>query len=160
MSYTQLGPFVFDCECCPTRCDGVSKNNYQFQQDATFSERYEQEIINLINSKSNYKAAKTSTPAYPDIEVLDLRSKEVFYLEVKVQQRTFMQVGKILPLSGLMPSETVALNLSDLLRYFELSQKFDLKVNIVWVLLNRACLVPPPSPLYFFSKVRSVEKNL
>lgn len=64
-----------------------------------------------------------------------------------------MAVGKVLPFSGLTPSETIALNLSDLVRYIDLQDKLGLKISILWVLSNRACMVKPNETLYFFQKL-------
>lgn len=151
--YNEIKPFVFDCVSCPTRCDGLSKNNYQFEQDAVFSEYYEQKIIDYINSKAVYTAIKSTATSYPDVQITNHEKQTVSYLEVKVQQRTFMAVKKILPNSGLVPSETVALNLSDLLRYFDLHQSKGLTVSIVWVLLNRPCVVKPNEIALYYQKL-------
>lgn len=159
MMYRELSPFVFDCDTCPTRCDGVSKSNYQFQSDADFSEQHEKKIIEIINTKSEYNAQKTSEPGYPDIEIRNKRTGEISYLEIKVQQRTFMSVKKFLPMSGLSPSETVALNLSDLIRYFKLQDNTQKNITILWVLLNRACIVKSNAPYYFYQNVE-VLKNI
>jgi len=121
-NYLQISPYVYDCKVCPTRCDGISKMHYAFENDAVFSEGYEQKLIDFINLSTNYSAVKTIEKGYPDVQVKDKNGK-VFYIEVKVQRRTFMSVEKIIPESGLKPSETVALNLSDLIRYFELEDK-------------------------------------
>ena len=114
-NYLQISPFVFNCKVCPTPCDGISKMKYSFEKDATFSEMYENKLINHINSSTKFKAKKSTLKGYPDVEVEDEKGT-IFYIEVKVQQRTFMSVEKIIPQSGLKPSETVALNLSDLKR--------------------------------------------
>ena len=53
-----------------------------------------------------------------------------------------MSVEKILPESNLKPSETLALNLSDLLRYFEISKETQYPIFILWALMNRPCIVP------------------
>jgi len=157
--YQEISSFIFDCATCPTRCDGLSKNSYQFEHDASFSEKYEQKIIEFINAKEGYKASKTIEPGYPDIQIINLEKNSISYLEVKVQQRTFMAVAKILPTSGLTPSETIALNLSDLLRYIELQNKQGLNVSIVWVLLNRLCLVKQNEAAFYFQKLE-VLKNI
>ena len=41
-----------------------------------------------------------------------------------------MSVEKILPNSNLIPSETMALNLSDLLRYFDIAKKETIPIYI------------------------------
>ena len=130
--YLQIEPHVFNCKVCPTPCDGVSKMNYVFENDAAFSEHYEQQLIAHINQFTSFKAQKTTQKGYPDIEVVN-NLDQYFYIEVKVQRRTFMTVEKILPESGLKPSETVALNLSDLTRYFELEQEKKIHIFIFWV---------------------------
>jgi len=139
-NYLQISPYVYDCKVCPTRCDGISKMHYAFENDAVFSEGYEQKLIDFINLSTNYSAVKTTQKGYPDVQVKDKNGK-VFYIEVKVQRRTFMSVEKIIPESGLKPSETVALNLSDLIRYFELEDKNKLVIFIFWVVLNRSCIL-------------------
>lgn len=126
-NYLQISPFVFNCKVCPTPCDGVSKMKYTFEKDATFSEIYENKLIDYINYSTRFKAKKTIKSGYPDIEVEDEKGSN-FYIEVKVQQRTFRSVEKYIPQSGLKPSETVALNLSDLKRYFDLEKEHDLVI--------------------------------
>ena len=162
MAYIEQAPFVFDCKQCHTRCDGISKGLYNFEHDASLSEKYEQLYIDHINDAGKYKAAKTNEPGYPDIEIISPENKVVKYVEIKVQQRTFMSVEKYLPLSGLRPSETVALNLSDLLRYFEIESQTNVPCYIAWFLLNRLCLVSAGSfHLYYqsLSELKRIYKN-
>jgi len=147
--YLQIEPFVFNCKVCPTRCDGVSKMSYVFENDAKFSEQYEQQLINYINQSTPFKASKTTEKGYPDIEVVN-RAGQKFYIEVKVQRRTFMTVENILPQSGLKPSETVALNLSDLLRYFDLEESQHVPIFIFWVLLNRPCILGNEQAQFYY----------
>lgn len=148
---------MFDCNACHTRCDGVSKGVYQFDNDASFSEAYEQMIIDHINAAGRYKATKCEELSYPDIEICDAYNNIYSYLEVKVQQRTFMQVEKSLSLSNLTPSETVALNLSDLLRYFKIQRDTNTQVVIVWVLLNRLCIVEDGRHQLYFQTATELE---
>lgn len=147
--YQQITPFVFNCSTCPTPCDGKSKMTYLFENDAQFSEYYEQKIIDYINQKTPFKAQKTTEAGYPDLEISNSKN-EKFYIEIKVQRRTFMSVEKVLPDSGLKPSETVALNLSDLLRYFEIEGKEKVPVFILWVLLNRPCVLGQDEEQYYY----------
>lgn len=147
--YLQIEPFVFNCKVCPTRCDGVSKMSYVFENDAKFSEQYEQQLINYINQSTPFKASKTTEKGYPDIEVVNGAGQK-FYIEVKVQRRTFMTVENILPQSGLKPSETVALNLSDLLRYFDLEESQHVPIFIFWVLLNRLCILGNEQAQFYY----------
>ncbi len=147
--YLQIEPHVFNCKVCPTPCDGVSKMNYVFENDAAFSEHYEQQLIAHINQFTPFKAQKTTQKGYPDIEVVNSLGQH-FYIEVKVQRRTFMTVEKILPESGLKPSETVVLNLSDLTRYFELEQEKQIHIFIFWVLLNRPCILGEDESRYYY----------
>ena len=147
--YLQISPFVYNCKVCPTPCDGVSKLKYTFEKDATFSEVYENKLIDYINSSTNFKAKKTTLKGYPDIEVED-NLGSIFYIELKVQQRTFMSVEKYIPQSGLKQSETIALNLSDLKRYFELERDHGIVIFIFWVVLNRPCIVPLHKEHYYY----------
>lgn len=41
--------FRFECEGCKTRCDGISKSSYIFENDVDYSERKENYVIDLIN---------------------------------------------------------------------------------------------------------------
>lgn len=123
--------------------------NYVFENDAIFSEAYEQKLIHHINTSTVFKAQKTVIKGYPDIEVTATNGFK-FYIELKVQQRTFMRVENIIPQSGLKPSETVALNLSDLLRYFELEKTHNFHIFIFWVVLNRPCIVSKNDEQYFY----------
>ena len=147
--YKQISPFVYDCKTCPTPCDGKSKMTYLFENDVQFSEYFEQQLINHINNHTPYKAQKTVEPGYPDLLITNSRN-EKFYIEVKVQRRTFMSVESILPESGLKPSETVALNLSDLLRYFAIEEQEKAPVFIFWVLLNRPCILGAEDEQYYY----------
>ncbi len=153
-TYTKISKNIYDCSSCATRCDGVSKGIYTFEKDAEFSEKYENIIIEQINKFGKNSASKTSLPGYPDIEIRNSKTKEVdSYLEIKVQRRTFMSVQKYLKSSGLFPSETVALNLSDLLRYFEIRKASGKPVFILWVLLNRPCILDAEKHLFFYQNI-------
>lgn len=152
MQYQQISPFVFNCHNCPTPCNGISKLNYIFENDTAFSEHYEQKIISYINTNTKFKASKTIQIGYPDIEVVG-QNGDRFFIEIKVQQRTFMQVEKYLPLSELKPSETVALNLSDFERYVSLGQTEKAPIFILWVLLNRPCITNGNTEQYYYRLV-------
>lgn len=158
MPYVEQSPFCFDCSVCHTRCDGTSKGVYIFENDTSFSEQYENEIIAIINASKKFFAKKCEEPGYPDIAVYNKNGDLETYIEVKVQQRTFMSVKKYLPNSALCPSETVALNLSDLLRYFAIQEKTKVSTSIVWVLLNRPCILKEAKRLYFFQTADNLKK--
>jgi len=158
MPYIKQSDFVFDCTNCPTRCDGVSKGVYHFKDDASFSETWEQLLIDKINANPKYTAAKTKIAGYPDIEVLDATGKVYCYIEVKVQQRAFMQVEKYLPYANLKPSETVALNLSDLMRYFKLQKDDNIRIVVVWFLLKRLCIVNANDYNLYFATADELER--
>lgn len=165
MAYIKLNEFVYDCSKCHTRCDGISKGVYLFENNASFSKEYEQLLINKINATGKLVAIKAAIAGYPDVEVRDLAGEYIYcYIEVKVQQHVFMQVEKYLPYCNLKPSETVALNLSNLLRYFELHKSAQLKIVVVWFLLKRLCLVKEDFKVYFQTAGSSKEfiapKNL
>jgi len=158
MAYSSLSAFVYDCNVCPTRCDGVSKGVYRFENDVLFSEQYEQMIIRRINRSGKYVASKSIEPGYPDITVKDLNGEVQKFIEVKVQQRTFMQVVKHLPAGNLSPSETVALNQSDLLRYFAIENENNIPTTIVWVLMNRMCVVPVHTQQLYYQQISALSK--
>jgi hypothetical protein len=158
VAHIETSTNIFDCYQCHTRCDGVSKGTYIFDHDVSFSENYEDLIIDHINSLKKYQAKKCNEDGFPDIQINNLQGNVYRYLEVKVQQRTFMKVEKYLPQSQLMPSETVALNLSDLLRYFKIEEATGVTTAIVWVLLNRACVVPANSFKLFFPTSNELKK--
>lgn len=157
MIYEKLSENKFNCASCPTPCDGISKEVYLFGNDSAFSEHFENEIIAHINNRNDYSAVKSKLPELPDVEVSERSSDEIaFYIEVKVQRRTFMSVEKILPQSGLLPSETLALNLSDLLRYFEIAEKKGVKIYVLWVLLNRPCILGNSDKKFFYSDTENL----
>lgn len=158
MERKKTSEFIFDCAVCPTRCDGVSKMVYTFSNDVSFSEQHEKVIIEKINAGKKFIASKTKESGYPDLQIANEKHQIISYLEVKVQQRTFMSVEKIIPESNLKPSETVALNLSDLLRYFEIKKENGIPTSIVWVVLNRPCLVMQNEVLYYFQKIDELER--
>lgn len=161
MPQIELAPNIYDCSSCQSRCDGKSIGVYDFEKDVNFSETIEEQIIRRIN-KSNAElfAFKTKKNGYPDIEIISKTSldKPISYLEVKVQSRTFMSVEKILPNSNLKPSETIALNLSDLERYFEVYKKEKTDLYIVWCLKNRKCINNENTDLYFYQNIKELEK--
>ena len=170
MPYIKLGPNKFDCNVCETRCDGKSKEEYNFQHDSDFSEQIENEIIKIINSSyRNLFAGKTSDKDYPDIEIKSKNNPttSLLFVEVKVQQRTFMSIQHYLPDSGLLPSETIALNLSDLERYFEIKEKEQKPIFITWCLINRPCIngLNPMNKKFYsqeidvLRKIRTADKN-
>lgn len=69
-----------------------------------------------------------------------------------------MSVEKILPNSDLIPSETMALNLSDLLRYFDIAKRETVPIYILWVLSNRPCAVDNDKVKYFYQKIDILER--
>lgn len=158
MAYIRLSEFVYNCSQCHTRCDGISKGVYIFNKDVSFSEYYEKLIIKHINSHKAYRSSKCTTEGFPDIEIKNKAGEIYRFLEVKVQQRTFMNIGKYLPGSKLTPSETVALNLSDLIRYFAIEKSTGINTVIIWVLLNRLCIVPHNSFRLFYQSSMELKK--
>jgi hypothetical protein len=151
--------FLFDCSECKTRCDGISKLVYHFESDSAFSNKFESLICEDINMKTSKIARITKNPGYPDIEIFNKNSQLIAYLEVKAQRRTFMSVNKLLPNSNLNPSETIALNLSDLLRYFDIYNNINVPIYIVWVLSNRPCILKMKENKLFFQDI-NILKNI
>ena len=133
-------PYIYDCTQCQTPCDGVSLGVYNFASDVEFSEHYENLLIDAIKQNGLW-AQKTQRDGYPDVEIYSPEGKLLRYVEVKVQRRAFMAVGRLLPQGDLVPSETVALNLSDLLRYFEIAHRETVPVYLLWVLAERPCIL-------------------
>lgn len=158
--YTQLAPNVFDCKSCPTRCDGKSKGVYDFEKDVQFSEVIEDEIIRKINNNyADLFAFKTKRNGYPDIEIISKSSitKPIAFIEIKVQSRTFMSVENFLPNSNLKPSETLALNLSDLERYFIVYENEKIPTYILWCLKNRLCIADSNDNYYCYQEIKQLE---
>ena len=152
-----MNKFIFNCENCQTRCDGKSKGVYDFKNDAELSEKYENLLIAELNKRNCVIARKCTQSGYPDIELLQ-NGNRVGFIEVKFQQRTFMAVRKHLPEGNLFPSETLALNQSDLFRYFEIYQTNKLPLFIVWGLRNRPCIVPKDKVLFFYQHIELLDK--
>lgn len=152
--------YRYDCSSCPARCDGISKMVYNFQNDVAFSEHYEKLLIRRI-IEEGYFATKTVKDKYPDVEVYTEEGGELLcYIEVKVQRRVFMSVQKFLPRSDLVPSETLALNLSDLEHYIEQSRIEDVPIYIMWVLSDRPCIVGRSSVKCFYNHISEFERIL
>ena len=141
MPYVEVEKNIYNCTVCETRCDGKSKMNYQFTSDVDFAEKQERLVIDRAEELFGYKAMKTDKDGYPDLELRDIEKNLVKYVEVKAQRRTFMSVERLLPQANLKPSETLALNLSDLLRYFEIKEKEKIPIYILWTLSERLCVV-------------------
>lgn len=153
-----MNDYFFDCNNCSTRCDGISKGVYNFVSDVEYSEQKENFLIDLINNVDGFFAKKCEEPGYPDIEVCHLSTQTTFFIEVKAQRRTFMSVKRILPNGGLEPSETLALNLSDLLRYFEIKNNTGKKIYILWCVENRPCIVPEGNTRFFYQDCNYLEE--
>lgn len=129
----------YNCAVCPTRCDGRSKDAYVFEDDVALSERAENQVLGYLRSLG-VAARKTPAQAHglPDIEFV--RDGRVMgRVEVKAQTRAFMSVERRLPDGNLRPYETVALNLSDLERYIELSKRECKPIFVVWW-VKRPCI--------------------
>lgn len=153
-----MNKYLFDCANCSNRCDGISKGVYNFVSDVVYSENKENQIIDLINSYEGFEAKKCELDGYPDIEVYHHASNHHFFVEIKAQRRTFMSVKRILPDGGLEPSETLALNLSDLLRYFDIQKEINEPIFIMWCLENRPCIVPDGETYFFYQDTRVLEQ--
>jgi hypothetical protein len=158
MKYQQIRPNVYNCSVCPTKCDGVTVAQFDFEKDVRFSEKIENQVISIINATYPHLiATKTSKDGYPDIEIAKKESPEltIAFIEIKGQARTFMSVARILSQSRLQPSETLALNLSDLERYFIIKDKEKLPIYLVWCLMRRPCIVgiKPDDKLFFHQEI-------
>ena len=155
-----INDYRYDCSSCSTRCDGISKMVYNFQSDVAFSEYYEKSLIRKIIEKGYY-AIKTEKDKYPDVEVYTKEGgKLLCYIEVKAQRRAFMHVQKVLPHADLVPSETLALNLSDLEHYIEQSRVVDVPIYIMWVIAERPCIVGRNSVKCFYNHISQLEQIL
>jgi hypothetical protein len=159
MPYVELTKNIFDCSVCETRCDGKSKLNYQFLKDVEFAEQQEKIIIDNSKKFFGHNAVKTSTDGYPDLELLDTTGEIIKYIEVKAQRRTFMSVEKLLPSGNLKPSETVALNLSDLKRYFKIRMDTKLPIDILWVVSQRPCIANNQDYLIYYQDIDVLKKS-
>jgi len=143
MPFVEISKNVFDCAVCEHKCDSTSKTIFDFDNDIEFSNYIQNLVIGLINRINNSIEAFQfeEETSYPDIIVRRKdSSEEIAFIEIKVQARTFMKIRELLPESNLYPSETLALNLSDLERYFAIKDKTHKPVFIVWCLVNRACI--------------------
>jgi hypothetical protein len=163
MKYQQIRPNVYNCSVCETRCDGVTVAQFDFEKDVYFSEKIENEVITLIHATyPNLIATKTVREGYPDIEIAKREKPDLIigFVEIKGQARTFMSVSRILPQSGLQPSETLALNLSDLERYFVIKDKEKLPLYLVWCLMSRPCIVGKEreNRLFFHQEIELLRK--
>jgi len=158
MPYIELAKNIFDCSVCETRCDGKSKMNYQFMSDVEFAEQQEQFVIDNSLDLFGKQARKTKKDGYPDLEIFDEEQRVTQLIEVKAQRRTFMSVERLLPKANLKPSETVALNLSDLKRYFEIKRDTELKIGLLWVLSDRQCITSNQSKLIYYQNLEVLEK--
>lgn len=143
--------YLFNCSQCLTKCDGKSLKKYHFLNDVEYSEKYEKALIKKINENAlGFFAKKTERPQYPDIEIYDKENGTILcFIEVKAQRRTFMAVKKHLPHGNLIPSETVALNQSDLEHYIKQSKIESAPIFIMWVLSNRPCITGDTTKFYY-----------
>ena len=150
--------YRFLCDTCDKRCDGKSRGVYNFESDAAYSGRFERALIQQAK-ELGYFAKKTDRPQYPDVEIYDREGgRLICFIEVKAQRRTFMKVQEYLPNSGLVPSETVVLNQSDLEHYIAQSRVEAAPIYLLWVLSNRHCVVPEGEDLLFFNRIEHLER--
>lgn len=133
-----LNKYLYSCAYCKTPCCGVSKGEYLFDNDLKFSESFEDLLINELNSRG-FNAFKNINLKGPDVTVMK-DNKLICYVEVKVQRRAFRKVYEVMPESKLLPSEAVALGYSDLVRYFDLSDKMKVPIFVAWVVSERPCI--------------------
>jgi hypothetical protein len=147
--------FTFDCSTCLTRCDGKTVAQFDFEKDVAFSERIENAVIKFINQKYPLLSAKkTEQVGYPDIEIsLKNEVQPCAFVEIKGQARTFMAVTRILKASKLQPSETIALNLSDLERYFAIKDKEKLPIYVIWCVFCRPCVLQGKEKRFFYQEI-------
>jgi GR25 family glycosyltransferase involved in LPS biosynthesis len=130
----------YDCDICPTRCDGRSKTTYIFEDDVALSEKAENWLLNHLQAVLGLTVRKAPAQAHglPDLEII--RDNQVVgRVEVKAQGRAFMSVARLLPQGNLRPYETLALNLSDLERYIALHKIEQKPIYIVWR-VKRPCI--------------------
>lgn len=163
MIFSKINENIYDCTICPTRCDGKTVAQFDFEKDVQFSENIENKIIGYINQKyPSLVASKTVRTGYPDIEIAKKNDPEtsVAFVEIKGQARTFMSVAKILKDSNLQPSETIALNLSDLERYFEVNKKENIPFFVLWCVMRRPCIVGSRDEdrKYFYQEISILQK--
>ncbi len=163
MTFNKINENIYDCTICPTRCDGKTVAQFDFEKDVQFSENIENKIIDYINQKyPSLVASKTVRTGYPDIEIAKKNDPEtsVAFVEIKGQARTFMSVAKILKDSNLQPSETIALNLSDLERYFEVNKKENIPFFVLWCVMRRPCIVGSRDEdrKYFYQEISILQK--
>ena len=150
--------YKFNCNICDNPCDGRSLGVYNFMNDVEYSEYFEKMIIDDINERG-YFAQKTQRPQYPDIEVYNKEGGTLIcFIEVKAQRRTFMSVQRLLPQSELEPSETVALNQSDLEHYIEQSRTEEAPIYLAWALSNRPCIVDKGEYAIFYNHLSELER--
>lgn len=149
--------YQHDCEKCKTKCDGISKGKYLFTSDVSFSEHFENLLIKRI-IEEGYWAKKTIEDGYPDIEICHKQGQQTeVFVEVKVQRRAFMSVSLRLPESNLKPSETLALNLSDLLRYFNLAKQITTPIYVMWILAERPCILEGKKEKAYFQNIKILQ---
>lgn len=130
----------FDCELCPTRCDGRSKSAYIFEDDVALSEAAEDWLAEHLASALGVDVHKAPAQRHglPDLALI--RGDRVLArVEVKAQGRAFMAVQRLLPHADLLPYETVALNFSDLKRYAAQYRADPVPTFIIWR-VKRPCL--------------------
>lgn len=130
----------FDCQLCPTRCDGRSKAAYVFEEDVALSAGAEAWLAEhlAVALGVEVRSAPPQRRGLPDLELLR-DTKLLARVEVKAQGRAFMAVERLLPQADLRPYETVALNLSDIRRYAALYRAEGVPLFVVWR-VKRPCL--------------------
>lgn len=130
----------FDCQLCPTRCDGRSKSAYVFEDDVALSEAAEDWLAGHLSDVLGVDVYKAPAQRHglPDLALI--RGDRVLArVEVKAQGRAFMAVQRLLPEADLLPYETVALNLSDIRRYAAQYRLDGVPLFIIWR-VKRPCL--------------------
>ena len=130
----------FNCDLCPTRCDGRSKSAYVFEDDVALSEAAEEWLAGYLADKLRIDVYRAPPRRHGLADLALIRGDRVLArVEVKAQGRAFMAVQRLLPHADLLPYETVALNLSDIKRYAAQYRMDGLPLVLIWR-VKRPCL--------------------
>lgn len=163
------------CEECSNKCDDLSRMKYIFEDDIKFAAAAENEVCEFINNQINgflcenidkylnkfdplnpptniHKYLMSNRKGLPDLIVLKGNNPRVL-IEVKSQKRTFMKIREMLNNHALYPKESVALNRSDLFRYFKINKEVVLDLYVIWR-IERPCI----GVSFFYNKIENLER--
>lgn len=117
-----LNSLNLSCGICHT-CNAKSKGAYSFNSDLSKSQELVEALMALVAETTSFHCIPPGHVKDPDIQVLDSQERLVCRIEAKMlEDKPFMKVNSFLSGHDLQPKETIVVDYSKLMSYFERMQ--------------------------------------